>query len=166
MVTGKMAYVFMTDLEKQVVPAWDPDLGENAVIIQPGRPARVQTNAASIGPTIYEYIEVPGDEFLHPRPCEFLVDVFKRSDPDFEDEAHRTGMDEATFERYSREVEGNKFGGTPAFLQEDAMPSSGHLLMQLDSSKLPFYLNFGDCGVGYVFISPDGSAGKFLFQSY
>ncbi len=165
-VSGRMAYVFMTDLEKQVVPAWDPDAGENCVIIQPGRPPKVNTTAATAGPTIYEFIEVPGDEFLHPRSCEFLVDLVKRNDPDFQDEAHRAGMDDPSFEKYSKEVEGNKFGGTPAFLQEDALPSSGHLLMQIDSAKIPFYLNFGDCGVGYVFISPDGSVGKFLFQSY
>ncbi|MBX9689329.1 MAG: DUF1963 domain-containing protein [Candidatus Obscuribacterales bacterium] len=165
-VSGRMAYIFMTDLEKQVVPAWDPDAGENAVIIQPGRPVRVKTIAATAGPTIYEYVEVPGDDMLHPRSCEFLVDVFRRSDPDFVDEAHRVAMEDPIFEKYSKEVEGNKFGGTPAFLQEDALPPSGHLLLQLDSTKVPFYINFGDCGIGYAFISPDGSMGKFLFQSY
>ncbi len=165
-VTGKMAYVFMTDLEKQVVPAWDPDAGENAVIIQPGRPLPFQTQAATVGPTLYEYVEIPGEEFLHPRPCEFLVDLSRRTDPDFVDEDHRVAMDDPTFEKYSKEIEGNKIGGTPAFLQEDAIPGSGHLLLQLDSTKVPFYVNFGDCGIGYVFISPDGSMGKFLFQSY
>lgn len=163
---GKMAYIFMTDLEKHVVPAWDPDAGENAIVIQPGRPLRWQTQAASVGPTIYEFIEVPGEESLQPRPCEFLVDLERRTDPDFIDEAHRVGMDDASFERYSKEIEGNKIGGTPAFLQEDALPASGHLLLQLDSSQVPFYINFGDCGLGYAFISPDGSMGKFLFQSY
>lgn len=163
---GKMAYIFMTDLEKQVVPAWDPDAGENAVLIQPGHPFRGKTQASSIGPTIYEYIEVPGDPDLHPRPCEFLVDVDRRTDPDFVDEAHRIAMDDVSFEKYSKEIDGNKIGGTPAFLQEDAMPPSGHLLLQLDSTKVPFYINFGDCGLGYAFISPDGTMGKFLFQSY
>lgn len=165
-VTGKMAYIFMTDLEKQVVPAWDPDAGENAVIIQPGRPVSLQTQAATVGPTLYEYVDIPGEDMLHPRSCEFLVDVNRRSDPDFVDEVHRTALNEMEFEAYSKEVEGNKIGGTPAFLQEDAMPASGHLLLQVDSAKVPFYVNFGDCGVGYAFISPDGSMGKFLFQSY
>ena len=163
---GQMAYIFITDLEKQVVPAWDPDAGENAVIIQPGAPYRGKTQAAGIGPTIYEYIEVPGDPNLHPRPCEFMVDLERRTDPDFIDENHRVAMNDAEFEVYSKQIEGNKIGGTPFFLQEDALPPSGHLLMQLDSTKVPFYINFGDCGVGYAFISPDGTMGKFLFQSY
>ena len=165
-VSGRMAYIFMTDLEKHVVPAWDPESGENAVIIQPGAPCRWKTQPSASGPTVYEYIEIPGQAELHPRFCEYLVDVQRRTDPEFQDENQRAGMDEPTFDRYSKEVEGNKIGGTPAFLQEDAMPPGGHLLLQLDSTKVPFYLNFGDCGVGYAFISPDGSMGKFLFQSY
>jgi len=166
-VSGRMAYLFMTDLEQQVVPAWDPDAGENAVIIQPSaRPLRVKTTAAETGPTLYEYVEIPGDDMLHPRSCEFLVDVIRRTDPPFINETNRGALDEQTFARYSKEVEGNKVGGTPGFLQEDAMPPSGHLLVQIDSAKVPFYINFGDCGVAYAFISPDGTAGRFLFQSY
>jgi uncharacterized protein YwqG len=165
-VAGKMAYIFMTDLENQVVPCWDPEAGENAVIIQPGRPTQIKTQAATAGPTLYELVEVPGDTVLHPRPCEFLVNVHKRSDPDFIDYVHRSAMDDASFDRYFKSIEGNKIGGTPAFLQDDALPGGGHLLVQIDSTKVPFHLNFGDCGVGYGFVSPDGSAGKFLFQSY
>jgi hypothetical protein len=163
---GKMAYIFMTDLEKTVVPAWDPEAGENAVILQPGRPCKLKTQAATVGPTLYEYIDLPGEDTLHPRPCEFLVDIHRRSDPDFVDETNRSGMDDSSFDKYFKSIEGNKIGGTPAFLQEDAKPGSGHLLVQIDSTKVPFYLNFGDCGVGYAFISPDATVGKFLFQSY
>lgn len=163
---GRMAYIFMTDLERTVVPAWDPESGENAVVIQPaGRPLKVKTQASALGPTLYEFLDLPG-EASQPRPCEYLVSLAKKSEPDFQDEAHRTGMDDRSFEEYSKQIEGNKFGGTPAFLQEDAFPAGGQLLLQLDSTKVPFYINFGDCGVGYAFISPDGSAGKFLFQSY
>lgn len=165
-VIGRMAYVFMTDLEKQVVPAWDPDSGENAIVIQPGAPCRWETREDHLGPTIYEYVEVPGDDELHARSCEYLVDVFRRTDPEFVNETVRNAMDEPSFARYSKDVEGNKIGGTPGFLQEDALPGPGHLLLQLDSRKVPFYLNFGDSGVGYAFISPDGTMGKFLFQSY
>jgi hypothetical protein len=163
---ARMAYVFMTDLEKQVVPAWDPNGGENAVIMQPGRPANIQTKSVENGPTLYEYVEIPGDPMLHARPCEYIAELTKRNDPDFVDEVNRSAMDEISYENYSKAVEGNKVGGTPAFLQEDAFPAPGHLLLQLDSAKVPFYINFGDCGVGFAFISADTSAGKFLFQSY
>lgn len=156
----------MTDLEEQVVPAWDPDSGENAVIVQPGLPPSVQTMPMPTGPSLYEYVEVPGQELMQAYPCEYLVDMERRTDPDFQDEAHRQGMDDPSFERYSKEVEGNKIGGAPAFLQDDAFPPGGQLLLQLDSAQVPFYVNFGDCGVGFAFISPDGTQGKFLFQSY
>lgn len=164
---GKMAYIFISDVEQQALPTWDPTGGENAVIIQPGHPPQVNTRPSPRGPSLYEFIEVPGQTLLEPRPCEFLVDVFQRTDPDFIEENHRIALDEPSFALYSKQVEGNKIGGTPYFLQEDQLPrGGGHLLMQLDSANIPFSLNFGDCGVGYVFISPDGSQGRFLFQSY
>ena len=161
----RMAYIFMTDLESKVVPAWDPEAGENAVIIQSGGKPNVETRPLATGPTLYEFVEVPGQEFLQPRPCEYMVDVSRRSDPDFQIEANRQGMPDAEFEKYSKAVEGNKIGGSPAFLQEDAF-LGGPLLLQLDSAQVPFYVNFGDCGVGYAFLSPDGRQGRFLFQSY
>ena len=37
-------------------------------------------------------------------------------------------------------------------------------MVQLDSGKLPFDVNFGDAGVGYAFLSPDGKEGRFLWQ--
>lgn len=164
---GRMAYIFMTDIERGVAATWDPDAGENAVVVHPGRPLRVQTKPLATGPSIYEYIEIPERGAMEPRPTEFAVDVFRRTDPDFVDEANRIGMEDAAFQKYEKACEGNKIGGTPLFLQEDAMPGGGgQLLIQLDSTKLPFYVNFGDCGVAWAFLSPDGSAGKFLFQSY
>ena len=165
-VTGKMAYVFITDLEKQALPCWDSDSGENAVIVQPGRPVKVATVAANSGPTLYEYVESPGEDVLHPRPCEYIADVQRKSDPEFIDEVHRSALDDASFDQYFSQIEGNKIGGSPAFLAEDAIFAGGQLLIQIDSTRVPFSINFGDCGVGYAFISPDATAGKFLFQSY
>lgn len=163
---GQMAYIFMTDVNTPV-PTWDADAGENAVIIQPGRSPWIQTQPHGLGPSLYELIEVPGQELLEPRPCEYEVDVFRRTDPDFIDETQRSAMDEPSFAVYSKGIEGNKIGGTPHFLQQDQLPTGGgHLLLQLDSNNVPFSINFGDCGIGYAFLSPDGSMGKFLFQSY
>lgn len=36
-VRGQMAYLFMTDDDDYVDGTWEPDGGENAVVIQPGR---------------------------------------------------------------------------------------------------------------------------------
>ncbi|MFP3987980.1 hypothetical protein U9R90_10830 [Streptomyces sp. E11-3] len=60
------------------------------------------------------------------------------------------------------------FGGPgvePRWLQGDETPDDGwDLVAQLDSGDLPFFVNFGDAGVGYAFVSPDGREGCFLWQ--
>ena len=38
--------------------------------------------------------------------------------------------------------------------------------LQLDSTLVPFYINFGDAGVGYVFVNIDYTVGKFLWQCH
>lgn len=48
-IPGRMAYVFMTDEERHVKGTWEPEGGENAVIIQPGTPA-VPTAPLATGP--------------------------------------------------------------------------------------------------------------------
>jgi uncharacterized protein YwqG len=69
-------------------------------------------------------------------------------------------------EAYWNAVEGNKIGGTPGFLQGDEFPASSnwYLLLQLDSVKVPFEINFGDAGIGYAFLATDGQSAKFLWQ--
>ena len=54
----------------------------------------------------------------------------------------------------------------PGFLRRDEFPTGGpwRLLLQLDSTKVLFHVNFEDAGVGYAFISGDGVSGKFLWQ--
>jgi hypothetical protein len=37
--------------------------------------------------------------------------------------------------------------------------------LQLDSTGVPFEVNFGDGGVGYAFLAADGNVGKFAWQS-
>ena len=52
------------------------------------------------------------------------------------------------------------------FVQNEEYPGPGswRLLLQIDSCKVPFCLNFGDGGVGYIFLSEDGKTAKFLWQ--
>jgi hypothetical protein len=63
----------------------------------------------------------------------------------------------------------NQLGGpdvVPVWLQGDDLPGEGwQLVAQLDSCQLPFEVNFGDTGVGYLFLSPDGKDAEFFFQS-
>jgi len=154
-VEGQMAYIFMTDGEDYVDGTWEPDSGENAVVIQPNGD-NVATNPLATGQSLYQMKEQEGAELLQPVPCEFFVELKLGDDPErgFEDDMDGEAYDEV------------KVGGTPMFLQGEEYPEGGdwRLLLQLDSASVPFYVNFGDAGVGYAFISEDGRKGKFLWQ--
>ena len=60
----------------------------------------------------------------------------------------------------------NKFNGEPVFIQEEEFKSRDgwKLLMQLDATNVPFYINFGDAGVGYGFINETEDNAKFIWQ--
>lgn len=174
-ILSKMAYLFMTDDGDEVYETWDPDEGENAVIIQPGDdPSVLTARYFDSGPSLYRMVKKLGHELLQPEPCEFAVQLQIREDPEFVPASElwgyvseQTKWDEEARDRYYDQLEGgNKIGGTPGFMQGDAFPSGGEwkLLLQLDSTMVPFYVNFGDAGIGYAFISEDGRAGRFLWQ--
>ena len=53
--TGKVAYIFMTDADDYVDGTWEPNGGENAVVIQPAKavdPPIVEVSANATGPAI------------------------------------------------------------------------------------------------------------------
>jgi len=163
---GQMAYLFMIgDEEEYVDNTWDAHGGENAVIIQPGQPS-VPTFAIDQGPTLYTRIEKPFQKLFPPKPVEFAVKLTYSEDPDFVEEGERFNWDDRRQESYFKALQGNKLGGTPGFMQADEFPSKANwqLLLQLDSTSVPFYINFGDAGIGYAFVSDDGHVGKFLWQ--
>lgn len=149
---GKMAYVFMTeDDEEYADGTWEPDGGENAIIVQPGGKISVKTVNKPTGPTREEHSVtlIPGEDENFIAESE----VFKLSD------------DEA--ESYHASIAGNKIGGSPGFMQGDEIPQPEHewnLLLQLDSCDVPFEINFGDAGIAYAFINRNNIEGKFLWQ--
>jgi hypothetical protein len=163
--TPKMAYVFMTDEEDYVDDTWEPDGGENAVILQPGRTS-LSVKPLAEGPTLYRMVNQPGRSRLVPEPCEFTVKGSISDDPAFVDEAARAEWPDEKWDSHAKALEGNKIGGTPIFLQGDEFPGPGSwkLLLELDSTQVPFFVNFGDAGTGYAFLSEDGTIGKFLWQ--
>lgn len=154
-VERKLAYIFMTDGDDYVDGTWEPEGGENAVIIQPNGD-NVGTKPLATGPSLYRMEEKEGSKMLHPVPCEFSVELRPGDDPEsgFGDDTDGEGYGEV------------KIGGTAIFLQGEEYPEGGdwRLLLQMDSVAVPFYVNFGDAGVGYAFISEDGRKGKFLWQ--
>lgn len=135
---NKVAYIFMTDEEDFVNGTWEPDSGENAVIIQSfSNTSQHNTVKDSlVGPTLEAEYEVK---------CSFVQENPEGS------------------EEY-----GNKIGGEPDFIQGEEYPDGEgwQLLLQLDSTETPFEINFGDAGIGYAFINKDCTEGKFLWQCH
>jgi len=164
---GKIAYLFMTDGEEYVDGTWEPDGGENAVIIQPSGNPSVPVENVSGGPTLQEYVAVPGHEKLQPRNVIFAVELALDEDPELISQDEESGLSDDQWQEYADRLSGNKIGGTPGFLQGDEFPDdkqSWKLLLQLDSTAVPFSVNFGDSGIAYAFINEDASIGKFLWQ--
>ena len=167
-VAPRMAYLFMTDGDEYVDGTWEPERGENAIVIQPaGGPRLVTTMAVPEGPTLYRMVRKPGAARLIPESCEFAASLTKAEEPDFVPEGtRRSSRSEAQSADYDLALSGNKIGGAPLFMQGDEFPPGGpwNLLLQLDSTAVPFSINFGDAGIGFGFISADGSQGRFLWQ--
>ncbi|MGP4113682.1 hypothetical protein ACTWP5_22585 [Streptomyces sp. 4N509B] len=145
--------------------------GEHATVVQPG--GRVtesfETRAAATGPNELDRV--------HLLRVEEKVD-FSHVERDLEpvegeDEYDREARLEEALEERQKDAEGsirmNQLGGpdvVPVWLQGDDLPGEGwQLVAQLDSYELPFGVNFGDNGVGYLFLSPDGKNAEFFFQS-
>ena len=162
---GRMAYIFMTD-DEDVDNTFDPESGENAVVIQPGHFAE-PIKLLVVGSTLES-----GD--MSHRKVEFVARLQPGEDSDFENEADRfkrmNGLGAKDIEKEYAKMESmssNKIGGTPQFLQRDEFPDESgdwKLLLELDSNTELFYVNFGDSGIGYAFINHDGTKGKFLWQ--
>jgi uncharacterized protein YwqG len=165
--TAQMAYLFMTDEENGefVDGTYEPDGGENAVILQPGAVA-VPTKTLTEGPTLYRRIQKPGQDRLEPERCEFAVRLVVEEDGPFLSESERSKLPGSEAQAAYGTLNENKIGGTPVFMQGDAFPFDGtcRLLLQLDSCSVPFYVNFGDAGVGYAFLNHAGDQAKFLWQ--
>lgn len=147
---GKIAYIFMTNEEEFVDDTWDPEGGENAVIIM-SMNNKVKNSLGFSGPTLEE---------------EYRVELHLKTEPEFE--LNEAELSDAQYDEYSSFLEGNKIGGTPSFIQGEEFPEKNgwRLLLQLDSTLVPFYINFGDAGVGYVFVNKDYTVGKFLWQCH
>lgn len=164
-ISPRMAYIFMTDEEDFVDGTYEPDGGENAVILQPGTTS-APVKALTEGPSLYKMTEKELDETLSEIPCEFAIKTTLADDQGFVQQSERNEWTDDEDEEYVNSLVGNKIGGTPIFVQGDEFPDNGpwNMLLEIDSCEVPFYINFGDAGVGFAFISEDGTRGKFLWQ--
>ncbi|MBB6430843.1 DUF1963 domain-containing protein [Algisphaera agarilytica] len=167
--TAQFAYLFMSDDGDEYIDGtWEPEGGENCLLLQPGNIASVTTNPIENGPGLYAMKKKFGRKRLSPVSCEFHVDHTSISEPEFLSQDQLLKMDDADGDRYVDATSGNKIGGVPGFLQNDEFPSEPAidwlLALQLDSGSVPFHINFGDAGIGYAFVKADGSDARFLWQ--
>jgi len=161
--TGKMAYVFIADDEAGGLETWEAEGGENAVIIQPSSaelPVKVLAHATD-APVLCRWEDNGKQRW--PITCEYAVSLTLSEEPVLQDGWEE---DEKKRELHAQMVECSKLGGQPFFLQNEEYPEDGewHLLLQLDSATVPFGVEFGDAGVGYVFMDEKGERGRFLWQ--
>lgn len=153
---AKFAYLFLSDPELDT-DTWDPNGGENAIILQPGDNSRFDLKQMNTGPSI--------------------------SHRDNENDNKGCGVDlKPLAEKTEQDIFiKNKFRGEPEFWQDEAYPYTSksrieivegkeveveeewHLLIQLHDEDVPYFVNFGT-GMGYGFIRNDGKAAKFLWQ--
>jgi uncharacterized protein YwqG len=144
---------------------WAPDGGENAVVIVPREKL---TNSMTEGdaPRLYRMVKKWWSKKLVPKTCSFSAKLIPSEDPAFIPEAKLMEIPEEHANAYRDALKGNKLGGAPGFLQSDELPipEPWYLLLQLDSAQVPFWINFGDAGIGYAFINRAGTEGKFVWQ--
>ncbi len=155
----QMAYVFMTDPEpgeEYVESTWEPEGGENAVVLQPApfEPI-VDTTDLTFGPTLQGLV-------TNKPPLIDRIIGMKRG-PSWQDVEFAVTDTDAPNDP---DALGSRLFGEPDWLQIDGTPTGGkwQMLIQIDSAQSEFRINFGDAGMGYAFIHTDGRAARFLWQ--
>jgi hypothetical protein len=169
-----MAYLFVTGggAGEYVDGTWEPEGGASAVIVQPSEKAscsgRVETAPATTGPTLYRFAEGPHGGITEVVPCKYDVNLTPGDEPNPSTDAERAAWSDEQFDAYCDSLAGNKIGGEPCFVQGDEYPEGGSwkLFLQLEVMEVPVFVNFGDAGVGYAFVSGDGEKGRFLWQCH
>jgi hypothetical protein len=99
---GRMTYLFITreSEDEWVDGTYDPDSGENAVIVQPGGTNDAKTVAESKGPSLYKFVDGRGWEGTV--PCEYSVKLEPGEDPEYVGEDERVEWSEAEFDAFER----------------------------------------------------------------
>lgn len=165
-VKGKVAYLFI-DGDEEGQDTWDPESGQNAVVIQPGNNDFPKVTDAT-GPVCEVSEEFEGEDLNPDGLAEFKLIMNVEDEPDYMDEDSLMELAESDDEKYDQYCEVmsiDKVGGSPLFIQGYEFPIEGDskLICQLDESSIPILVNFG-CGVAYVFMNSDGTFGKLLWQ--
>jgi uncharacterized protein YwqG len=152
---AEMAYIFMTEHDG-TEETWEYFGGENAVILQPGTNDFIECQNQSTGISIIK--------------DSFIIETETVDEPDYiPQDALSTLLSKKEEKAYLKQIDGNKIGGTPYFLQSEEYPGSinkWHLLLQLSHPPAKFAINFGDGGSGYVLLSEDGKRSVLTWQCF
>ncbi|MEU4219600.1 hypothetical protein [Actinoplanes sp. NPDC026623] len=141
-VRGGLAYLFMTRADDYAPYAAEPEGGENAVIVQPDGRLQLLRRTVHDDPAPQRVADQADGPTVGPDHRLIQVPPEGEGELQFAD-------------------------GEPLWLQGDETPGDGYgLVAQLAPELLPFKVNFGDGGVGYVFLSADGREGRFLWQGH
>jgi len=152
----RLAYVFLTDEDEEYVDTFEADGGENAVIVQPGGVVPVDYEPLASGPSLC-------DREGHP-VC-FLLETDPPRDTGAVPAPGADQPQNATGTALGANLPAVQVGGTPAWVQGEETPAGDwQLLAQIDSTQVPFWINFGDAGIGYVFLDTALTRGCLLWQ--
>lgn len=168
----RMAYLFLTDWDYRgdYPDTFDPERGENALILQPGGSWSGPTRPLYEGPSLYRRFYRNGR--WEQEPCEFAVDLRPGNDSDAGAWTQYPD-DKAAKDAYWAALLEDKVGGTPVptpFGPRFGADYDGwQFILQLNAKDNadngdPFSLNMAYDAVGYAFLSPDGRTGKFLWS--
>ena len=159
--TPKMAYVFVTHQESVDDNFFDPDIiefdgGENAVILQPNGLYKGVVSCMSEGPSLFD---------SENSACEFIPHFETSKDPSFLNNIEYLKLSSSEKNDYFNSIDGNKIGGTPNLFQSDYMPEGEwKLLLQLNSSFLPFVLNLGASSTLFALVNSELTQGGLFIQ--
>ncbi len=172
--SGKMAYLFMTGggEGEYVDGTWEPEGGENAVIVQPSTRtaygAKIEATPSATGPTLYRFARGIHGGTMVPVSCEYAVTLTPGEEPNPSDDAEQTAWSDEQFDAHCDSLAHNKIGCERCFVQGDEYPEGGSwkLFLQLEVMEVPVFVTFGDAGVGYAFVSGNGEKGRFLWPCH
>jgi hypothetical protein len=169
----RMTYLFVTHDELATAETYDPEGGENALVVQPGGriPPFLTGSATADGPSLWRH----GATWAETVPVEFHVDLSPPSEADARaideeitwDDSLRDGMYRDP-PKHDRIPLRSYIGGRPLFWQTDVgVTDAWRFFFQLDGGEgwgdEPYSLNFGG-GTGYAFLSPDENEGRFYWD--
>jgi hypothetical protein len=169
----RMAYLFITDDPDGTAETFDPQGGENALLVQPGGrvPDFLATTGNSTGPSLWRR-GASWDEHV---PVELRIEMSPLDPAEEQVLGNKIARQEAERAGAFLEVAGTSafspqsyVGGKPRYWQhQTGMPAPWRFFFQLDGSdgwdREPYALNFGG-GTGYAYLSRDEREGRFLWD--